>query len=57
MPEREPSRFAAGGRDRALKIHQLLLSSNALRTETVRAPAKLISCRKLKAVHKETQPG
>jgi hypothetical protein len=40
-PECEPSRFAAGGDGGALKIRQLPSSSNVLRTETVRAPAKL----------------
>jgi hypothetical protein len=40
-PEREPSRFAAGGSGEALKIRRSLSSSNVLRTETVRAPTKL----------------
>jgi molecular chaperone GrpE (heat shock protein) len=40
-PEREPSRFAARGNGRAWKISQSRSSSNGLRTETVRAPAKL----------------
>jgi hypothetical protein len=40
-PEREPSRFAAVDCGGALKIRQSLSSLNALRTETVRAPAKL----------------
>jgi hypothetical protein len=37
--EREPSRLAAGGSGGTFKIHRLPSSSNALRTETVRAPA------------------
>jgi hypothetical protein len=44
-PEREPSRFAAGGSGGALKICRLLSASNVLRTGTVRAPAKLRRCR------------
>jgi hypothetical protein len=44
MTEREPSRFAAGGDREVWKIRQLLLLSNALRTETVRAPAKRTHC-------------